>query len=89
MITNLPRGYPSYIYECIFIAKYFNSDLVLNCTPEGKFFVIIKCVFINRMPHIAIQGLGTTVEDAMCDYMRQARGLELIHVGTDKKGSFV
>lgn len=85
----LSRGYPLYIYDCIFIAKHFDSKLILNSTPEGKFYVIIEHVFMNTMPHTPIQGLGITIEDAANDYMRQARGVNLIHVGTDKTGNFI
>lgn len=85
----LPRGYPLYIHDCIKIAKYFNSKLILNSTPEGKFYVIIEHVFIDTMPHTPIQGLGSTIPCACNDYMRQIRGVNLLNVATDKRGNFV
>jgi len=93
-MTNeiLPKGY-GYCYQndVIRIAREMKSKVYLDKTPEGKLFVIVEHVFIKikSYAHKPIQGIGITLEDACEDYMRQARGLTLIHVLTDKEGTYV
>jgi hypothetical protein len=89
-VEFLPRGFGhGYINDVLNVARQMGSKAYLDKTPEGKFVVIVQYVFLNTMPHTAIQGIGTTLEDAAADYMRQIRGHEVLHVGSDKKGSFI
>lgn len=86
-LTNkivLPRGAMNSINDLIGIAKKFNAKLVLNSTPEGKFYVLIENVWLkDGYTHRPIQGLGTTIEDAAHDYLRLSRGQRLIHIISD------
>lgn len=86
-LTNkiiLPKGAMNSINDLIGISKKFNAKLILNSTPEGKFYVLIENVWLkDGYTHRPIQGLGTTIEDAAHDYLRLSRGQYLLHIITN------
>ena len=89
-VEVLPRGQDQNYEPDVFgIANYFGTKVICGKTKEGKSFVYIDLVFGNTMPHTIVQGVGTTHNDALEDYMRRVRGLELFHIINNKVGTFV
>lgn len=87
--VDLPIGRPGYEYDVFGIGQFLKAKSLWGRTKEGKFYVCNEYVFINTKPHTALVGIGTTFDDACCDYMRQARGAELVHIINNLVGTFV
>jgi len=84
--TILPIGAMNAINDLIKISKTFSAKLILNSTPEGKFYLIIENVWLrDGYMHKPIQGIGTTIEDAAHDYLRLCRGCPLYHIITNQE----
>lgn len=91
-VEFLPRGQEQgYEPDVFAIATYFKTKAIWGKTanPAPKFYVYVEYVFGNTMPHTPIQGVGSTFNDACMDYMRQVRGMELLHIINNKVGTFV
>ena len=70
-----------YTNDAIWLAKKFNEALNLERIDSShKYSVSIRSVHLKQeYMRVPIRGLGFTVEDACCDFMRLARGYTLIH----------
>lgn len=74
------------VHELLKISKAFGAKLILNSTPEGKFYFLIENVWLkDGYTHRPIQGIGTSTEDAAHDYLRLCRGQTLLHIITNQE----
>lgn len=78
-----------YTHHLINIAKNFEQPLSLERNDESnKFTVFINLVsYKDKGAYLRkkITGTGFTIEDACADYVRLARGGNLVHAITDQE----
>ena len=77
----------SYTKElCNFAFKVGQPLSVVYFSGVNRFVVCIECVAVkDGYMRPRLQGKGTTIEDACYDYLRLARGANLVNLITDEK----
>lgn len=85
----LPRGYMNYLFDVLNIAKKMDSKLILDKTPENKMVVYLEDLRIIQDQLLPIVGIGSTVQDACEDYMRQIRTSKVTNIKTNAVDSFI
>jgi len=75
----------SYTHDLIAIASKFEQPMSVEYSKDKNLYrvSIDKVHFKDGHARKKIFGQGSTIEDACCDFIRLARGGEIIHFLTD------